>query len=166
MRQRCIFKNLVLYQGEILYVVEYPDEMKEVELPDPAVFDLEAETLSVVDYAVSNIVHPVTREGLKMRLRQTNTENSISLAHYEQSMFQRIRSLTNWYWAMNSVSNTYHRLCLHVGACTQEEVHRVALLQPATLNDRDRTAAHLSIRTGQHSTASDELKGCLGPMFW
>ena len=146
-------------------MVEYPDEIKKLNLPEPAVFDLEAETLSVVDYAVPNIVHPVTKEALIMRING-NIGEEINVVNYEKAMFQRIRSLTNWYWAMNSLSNTYHRLCLHIGACTQEEVHSIALLQPATLNERDRQAAHLTIRTGQHSSAADELKSCLGPMFW
>ena len=77
-----------------------------------------------------------------------------------------MRSLTNWYWAVNSISNTFHRLCDQMGVCTQKQVHEVALLQPATYSEKHRTAQHLAIRTGQHSSASDELKGCLGPMFW
>ena len=164
----CVFKNLVLYQGEILYIVEYPDEAKSIEMPDPTVFDLEAETLSIVDYAVPNIVHPITMESLKSRISSSAGKKNINVAHYKLAMFQRVRSLTNWYWAMNSISNTFHRLCDQLGACTQEKVHEVALLQPATYSttQRDRKNAHLAIRTGQHSSASDELKGCLGPMFW
>lgn len=166
--QVCVFKNLVLFQGEILYIVDYPDDAKNVKLPNPTVFDLEAETLSIVDYAVPNIVHPTTQESLKLRIESSTTKKKISVAYYEHSMFQRVRSLTNWYWAMNSISNTFHRLCLQLGACTQAKVHEVALLQPATYspNQRDRKNAHIAIRTGQHSSASDELKGCLGPMFW
>lgn len=55
--QVCTFKNLLLFQGELLYVVEYPDEAGSIEMPNPTVFDLEAETLSIIDYAVPNIVH-------------------------------------------------------------------------------------------------------------
>jgi len=136
-------------------------------LPNPNVFDLEAETLSIVDYAVPNTVHPVTREGFMMRVSSSAEKGEIRKAHYEVAMFQRVRSLSNWYWAMNSVSNTFHRLCSQIGACTQQEVHSIALLQPATLTDgRERQSAHLTTRTGQHSSAADELKSCLGTMFW
>ena len=164
----CTFKNLVLFQGELLYVVEYPDEAKSVEMPNPTVFDLEAETLSIIDYAVPNIVHPITRESLRLRVQSSTTKKNINLAHYKKAMFQRVRSLTNWYWAMNSISNTFHRLCDQLGACTQEEIHKVALLQPVTYSETPKTRqnGHLAIRTGQHSSASDELKGCLGTMFW
>ena len=162
----CVFQNLVLYQGELLYIVEYPEDVSATVMPNPTVFDLEAETLSIVDYAVPNIVHPVTAESLELRIKSSTTKKSINVARYERAMFQRVRSLTNWYWAMNSISNTFHRLCDQMGACTQREVHEVALLQPATYSEKHRTAQHLAIRTGQHSSASDELKGCLGPMFW
>eukprot|EP00889_Picochlorum_renovo_P002631 jgi/Picre1/29661/NNA_005044.t1 len=105
---------------------------------------------------------------VKIAVESSTTKKKINVAYYEHSMFQRVRSLTNWYWAMNSISNTFHRLCLQLGACTQAKVHEVALLQPATYSptQRERKNAHIAIRTGQHSSASDELKGCLGPMFW
>lgn len=168
MNKVCIFKNLVLYQGELLYIVEYPEDKKSVEMPDPTVFDLEAETLSIVDYAVPNIVHTITFESLRSRIQSSTSQRSINLAHYQKAMFQRVRSLTNWYWAMNSISNTFHRLCDQLGACNQEEVHKIALLQPVTYSETPKTRqnGHLAIRTGQHSSASDELKACLGPMFW
>jgi hypothetical protein len=149
-----------------MYIVEYPDEVESVRLPDPTVFDLEAETLSIVDYAVPNIVHPISLDAFKLRIEASTKKKNLNVAHYKQALFQRVRSLTNWYWAMNSISNTFHRLCDQLGACTQEDVHKVALLQPATYSKKNRTAQHLAIRTGQHSSASDELKGCLGPMFW
>ena len=87
----CVFKNLVLYQGELLYVVEYPDEVSgpnAVVMPNPTVFDLEAETLSIVDYAVPNIVHPVTAESLRLRIKSGTTKKSLNVARYEQAMFQ------------------------------------------------------------------------------
>ena len=87
----CIFKNLVLYQGELLYIVEYPDEVSgpnAVVMPNPTVFDLEAETLSIVDYAVPNIVHPVTAESLRLRIKSGTTKKSLNVARYEQAMFQ------------------------------------------------------------------------------
>lgn len=162
----CVFKHLALYQGELLYIVDDQDEVEAVTMPNPTVFDLEAETLSIVDYAVPNIVHPITLDALKLRIKSSTRKKALSVARYEQAMFQRVRSLTNWYWAMNSISNTFHRLCDQLGACSQDQVHEVALLQPATYSEKHRTAQHLAIRTGQHSSASDELKGCLGPMFW
>ena len=149
-----------------MYIVESQEEIEATTMPNPTVFDLEAETLSIVDYAVPNIVHPITLDAMKRRIKSSTTKKSLNVARYERAMFQRVRSLTNWYWAMNSISNTFHRLCDQLGACTQKQVHEVALLQPATYSEKHRTAQHLAIRTGQHSSASDELKGCLGPMFW
>ena len=98
---------MALYQGELLYIVDDQDEVEAVTMPNPTVFDLEAETLSIVDYAVPNIVHPITLDALKLRIKSSTRKKALSVARYEQAMFQRVRSLTNWYWAMNSISNTF-----------------------------------------------------------
>lgn len=67
----CVFKHLALYQGELLYIVDDQDEVEAVTMPNPTVFDLEAETLSIVDYAVPNIVHPITLDALKLRIKSS-----------------------------------------------------------------------------------------------
>ena len=63
--------HLVLYQGELMYIVDSQDEVEAITMPNPTVFDLEAETLSIVDYAVPNIVHPITLDGLKLRIKSS-----------------------------------------------------------------------------------------------
>ena len=80
-----------------MYIVESQEEIEATTMPNPTVFDLEAETLSIVDYAVPNIVHPITLDAMKRRIKSSTTKKSLNVARYERAMFQRVRSLTNWY---------------------------------------------------------------------
>lgn len=143
-----------------------------IKLPDPMVFETDTETLSVHDFSVPAVLKVIGETELLQRISTGVADGDspelrrLLVFHRERAMFQRIRSFTNWYWLVNSVSNAHHRMCKYLGACTYEEVQEVALLQPVSKVSRRALGLTSHVNRTDPPPAVAGLMDCLGPMFW
>lgn len=167
--QSCIFHNIVLFQARLFYILPDNQSKDSFIMPNPAVFDTDTATMSLDEYSTVEVLNIITRSELIARIEAANGKENptLKVSRHKLGVFQRIRSFTNWYWMLNSASNTYHRICKYLNACTYDEVRKVAWLQPAAKTQTNaRIVGHLHLKGHTHSTAANDLRKCLGPLFW
>ena len=170
--QICHFYNLVLYQAQLMYIIPDSKVGMPIKLPDPMVFETDTETLSVHDYSLPNMLKVIGETEALQRISTGVADGDspelrrLLIFRRKHAMFQRIRSFTNWYWLMNSVSNAYHRMCKYFKACTFEEVKEVALLQPVSKVSRRNLGLTSHVNRTDPPPAVLAVMDCLGPMFW
>ena len=86
----------------------------------------------------------------------------LQVARFEHAILQSIRTLANWFWALNGAGNIYHRLCKHLGVCDREGIQAVAILQVAR-SSRNNPVLRIGVPKDTTLPSVKELLHCMGP---
>lgn len=163
--QVCTFQNVVMYRGDLWYLVTDGVEPSSVTLPDPEVFEVGNSPSNSV--SVPTILTVLTLSDAKLQILNRNIENQslLHVATFQKSILQRTRTFNNWFWALNGANNIFHRLCKYFDLCTWQDVKTAAVIQPTKSSYGLRVVGYVGLAP-HYRRAVRELMSCFGPLLW
>lgn len=163
--QMCTFQNVLLYGGDLWYVVQDGVDPNSTDLPDPTIFEVGNSPSNSV--SLPTLVTVLTLSNARSFIRNRNKDQPLlRVATFEKSILQRTRTFENWFWALNGAGNIYHRLCKYFDLCSAQDIKTAAIIQPAGRSSYGLGMVGYLGLPPHHGRAVKELMSCFGPLLW
>jgi hypothetical protein len=165
-----MFENMIMYRGDLWFISDPKSSNKtsseNLLLPEPLVFEVGNSPSN--NFAIPEIISIISKtEALsKIEAAVPKGTGKIRLTEFNISIFQRIRTFNNWFWALNGAGNIFHRLCKYFDACTPTSIKQTAVLQPIIDSSRNLSDVGYVGLPHHHAQTVKDLMKCFGPLLW
>lgn len=104
---------------------------------------------------------------IKQQQQHQQRHHALHMADFHIGIFQRTRTFTNWFWALNGAGNAFHRLCKFFDVCTIESIKESSvILQPLIKTSYNLSGVGYVGLPSHHAYAMHDLMSCFGPLLW